>query len=150
MDIDWNFLFLYSCSEWRIWAQCCSSSTSTIRYQVTSKDSLFWTGPRSSLPFPYGTYDRCFTFLLWPIWSHFLPIYICFKISVLRPPWIHLDTWYQLFTQNWMNFVKKHDFFHFRPKKGFNEGINRFNPQYFWPIILPNFLRGAIYWPLGT
>ena len=105
---------------------------------------------RSSLPFPSGTYDRCFTFLLWPIWSHFLPIYICFKISVLRPPWIHLDTWYPLLTQNWMNFVKKHDFFHFRPKKGFFEGINRFNPQYFWPIILPNFLGGAIYRPLRT
>ena len=122
----------------------------TTSYLLKLKASLFWTGPRSSLPFPSGTYDQCFTFLLWPIWSHFLQIYICFKISVLRPPWIHLDTWYQLFTQNWMNFVEKHYFIHFRPKKGFFWGINRFNPQYFWPIILPNFFMGAIYRPLRT
>ena len=46
----------------------------------------------------------------------------------------------------WKNMI----FFVLGPKKGFFGGINRFNPQYFWPIILPNFFGGAIYRPLRT
>ena len=41
-------------------------------------------------------------------------------------------------------------FFILGPKKGFFGGIKRFNLKYSWPIILPNFLGGAIYRPLRT
>ena len=45
----------------------------------------------------------------------------------------------------WKNMI----FFILGPKKGFFGGINRFNPQYFWPIILPNFLGGLFTGPWG-
>ena len=147
MDIDWNFLFLYSFSEWRIWAQCCSSSTSTIKLSTVIKwhRRILFFGPdhdplchfllepmTDALLFCCGQFEAIFcqyTFVskfqfsgpLESIWTHDINF-------LLRIEWIL-----------WKNKI----FFILGQKKGVFRGIKTFNPQYFWPIILPNFLGGG-------
>ena len=40
-------------------------------------------------------------------------------------------------------------FVYFGPQKGGFVGINRFDPQYFWPIIWEDFFSEAVYYILG-
>ena len=64
-----------------------------------------------------------------------------FKISILRPPWVILDIWYQLCTQNGMNLGKKSWCVLFLVKTGFT-------PHIFGK--LRGDISGAFYQPLMT